>query len=311
MKQCSDPKISVILSIYKEPIAWIEKSVNSILNQTFSDFELIIINDYPLRSENRALIESFKQKDTRIVYIENKKNIGLTASLNIGLKTAKGKYIARMDADDISIPERFQIQYDFMENNTDVLLCGANAYLIDENDKVIGTLKYPELNKQIKETLVLKNCLAHPTFFYRFDVIDKYNLNYSEEYPYAEDYEFLTQVIKCGKLYNFQKELLFYRKSSTQIGQAKINEQKETTNKIRNEYIKYLIKDKYDISLDKKYFYERVVSLIKKNPKDKILINTRLSCIIYLENRNIIDRIAAVLSFDYSFLNSIRIILNK
>ena len=108
------PKLSVVMSVYNEPTEWITQSIDSILNQTFRDFEFIIINDNPEREENESLLNSYSQKDKRIVVIKNEQNLGLTKSLNIGINEAKGDYIVRMDADDYSFPERFEKQVQFM-----------------------------------------------------------------------------------------------------------------------------------------------------------------------------------------------------
>ena len=100
-------KVSVLMSVYSEPKEWLISSINSILNQSFSDFEFIIINDNPTRSINSIVLNYFAITDSRVKIFENKSNIGLTKSLNKGLKLTEGKYIARMDADDISLPDRF------------------------------------------------------------------------------------------------------------------------------------------------------------------------------------------------------------
>ena len=94
-------KLSVVMSIYKEPVEWMRQSIDSILNQTFTDFEFVIVNDNPIRSENRDILDEYSKKDFRIIVLSNDENIGLTKSLNKGLRISKGKYIARMDADDI------------------------------------------------------------------------------------------------------------------------------------------------------------------------------------------------------------------
>ena len=101
------------MSIYSEEEEWIRESIDSILNQTFSDFEFIIINDNPNRDKNNSLLTEYTRIDNRIIIITNEENIGLTKSLNKGLEIARGKYIARMDADDISLPTRFEKQVDF------------------------------------------------------------------------------------------------------------------------------------------------------------------------------------------------------
>ena len=129
-------KVSVVMSVFSEPRNWLKKAINSILDQTFSDFEFIIINDNPIRKENYLFLKEIQQKDSRIIIIENKENIGLTKSLNKGLSVARGTYIARMDADDISFPTRLEKQYLFMEANSGVIACGAWARTIGKEKNI-------------------------------------------------------------------------------------------------------------------------------------------------------------------------------
>lgn len=111
-------EVSVVMSVYNEPMEWISQSIESILNQSFTNFEFIIINDKPEGKEQIALINEYASQDQRIKIIQNEKNLGLTKSLNIGILHAKSKYIARMDADDISMPNRLKMQYEFMDNGS-------------------------------------------------------------------------------------------------------------------------------------------------------------------------------------------------
>ena len=120
------PKVSVVMSVYKEPVEWLHESIDSILNQTFSGFEYIIICDNPEYEEGILLLKGYAKKDNRIRLIFNKENIGLTKSLNIGISIAQGDYIARMDADDISEAKRFEKQLDFFESNPDFDFCSTS-----------------------------------------------------------------------------------------------------------------------------------------------------------------------------------------
>lgn len=136
-----NPKVSVIMSVYKEPVEWLHESIDSILNQTFTDFEFIIICDNPSYDEGIALLYAYKEKDHRIVLIENEKNLGLTKSLNKGITVAKGDFIARMDADDISLPERFEKQMSLLEKHPEIGVCGS---IIDYMGDRKGVKYYPE-----------------------------------------------------------------------------------------------------------------------------------------------------------------------
>ena len=122
--------ISVIMGVYNEKIEWVEKAILSIINQTYTNFEFIVILDNPQNEELKNLISEFSLKDKRIKLYVNEENIGLINTLNKGLKLAKGKYIARMDADDISCGDRFEKQINFLEQNNNIVLVGGlNEYI--------------------------------------------------------------------------------------------------------------------------------------------------------------------------------------
>ena len=132
------PSVSVIMSTYKEKEKFLREAIESILNQSFQDFEFIIILDNPDNELHISIIEEYALKDKRIRFYKNETNLGLTQSLNIGLSLAKGKYICRMDADDISENNRIELQkYYLEENNFDLI--GGITQIIDENKIWIET----------------------------------------------------------------------------------------------------------------------------------------------------------------------------
>ena len=133
------PKITVLMSVYNGE-RYLRESVDSILNQTYTDFEFIIIDDGSTDS-TQSIIEEYSAKDKRIITMQNNQRIHLTKSLNLGLKKARGVYIARQDADDISLPERLQTQITYMENNEDIGILGTSVELIDVKSKNIRTIK--------------------------------------------------------------------------------------------------------------------------------------------------------------------------
>jgi len=132
-----NPKISVVMTTYREPEEYLRKSIESILNQTFEDFEFIIVLDDPNNERNEKLIEEYAKKDNRIVFLKNERNLGRGASRNRAIDIAKGKYIAIIDADDIALPERLEKQFNFLEENEDVDLLFTWAYWIDEYSRKI------------------------------------------------------------------------------------------------------------------------------------------------------------------------------
>ncbi|MCK4540382.1 glycosyltransferase [Candidatus Parcubacteria bacterium] len=228
----TNPKISVIMSTYNEPLEWIKKSIDSILNQTFIDFEFIIINDNPDRIELQKFLENHKRQDKRIILIKNNKNSGLTKSLNEGLKIAKGKYIARMDADDISFLDRFKIQYEYLEKNNSIYLVGSGAILINEQESTIGAFTPLTDTKKIENRLKKTNCIYHPTIMFKNEKIF-----YREKMFYCEDYDlYLRLLSKDKQLSNISDTLIEYRINSNSISKSKKLYQKLFTKKAKDFY---------------------------------------------------------------------------
>ncbi|MCG2689725.1 glycosyltransferase [Candidatus Parcubacteria bacterium] len=185
-------------------------AVESILKQTFKEFEFLIVNDYST-DKTSDLLKEFALKDERIKVIENTENLGLTKSLNKALKEAKGKYIARMDDDDISLEERLQKQFDFMEAHSDFALIGSLADIIDETGKVIGEKKLALDYKALKKKLLFNNQLVHSSWFLRSSVLKEVGF-YSEEFKKAQDYELLLRIAAKHPVCNLPEKLIQWRK---------------------------------------------------------------------------------------------------
>tara|TARA_Y100000310_G_scaffold25020_1_gene23971 strand:+ start:3460 stop:4431 length:972 start_codon:yes stop_codon:yes gene_type:complete len=276
MKQKNKPTISVVMSTYNEPLKWITESIDSILNQTFSDFEFIIINDNPKRKELQEFLEKYKKQDKRILLIKNKQNIGLTKSLNKGLRKAKGKYIARMDADDISLPKRFQIQYDYLEKHGDIFLIGGGLIQMDKDKKNPRDVFQPIGICKIKKILKKRNCIYHPTIMFR----NRTWLKYREKMLYVEDYDLYLRLIAKGlKLENLKETLLKYRVRLNSICHNKKDIQIAFQKKARELYVERIKKKKdsyksFNASeMEKNFFLKEPIlgleSKIKKNIKLK------------------------------------------
>lgn len=218
----SEPKISVIMPAYNAE-KYIAEAIESILSQTFTDFEFIIINDASTDS-TKEVVKSFK--DQRIKLINNEQNQGVAESLNIGISVAKGQYIARMDADDIALPHRFQTQFEFMEQNPDIDICGSWVKTFGTKD---GTLKHPLSNEDIKDATFFYCSLVHPTTIFKNEL----NLRYSSEFPRAEDYDLWTHMIDKLKFANIPENLLLYRVHDNKVGNLHKSEQKDNSNDIR------------------------------------------------------------------------------
>jgi len=225
--------VSVILPVFNAEL-YLKESIDSILNQTYQNFELIIINDNS-NDYSKQIILNYNDK--RIHYYENLKNEGLVFTLNRGLKIAKGIFIIRMDADDVSLPFRFKKQVDFLNLNQDVDLVGSLYYTIDKNGKVLNRVKYPLKYEDIKFGLLFNSVLCHPSIMFRRKLIDLNYFIYENEYFPAEDYHLWTILIQNIKIGNINDYLILYRIHDSQISNQKIMEQSKIATNIRVNYL--------------------------------------------------------------------------
>ncbi len=204
------PKISVVMSVYNGS-NFLDKSIRAILDQTFQAFEFIIIDD---ASTDRTpdIIKQFAEKDPRIKSFRNQTNIGpagFIRNLNSGCRQAKGKYIARIDHDDISRKDRLQLQFDFLENNPDIFIVGAALRKVDENNGDLGLMIPPENDEQIRKIMPKKISLYHPVIMFRKDFYEDF---YREKMRYCEDYDFYLRIMTDNmKMANLKDCLLDYR----------------------------------------------------------------------------------------------------
>lgn len=244
------PMVTVLMSVYNGE-KFLKEAVESILNQTFDDFEFLIINDGST-DKSVEIIKEFN--DERIRLINNETNLKLIASLNKGINLAKGKYIARMDCDDISMPERLENQVKFLEENKEYGLVGTWYEIIDAEGNKNKKVSYPTNNDLIKLFLSLNCPLAHGSIIGRTELFKK-NSYGSKTYSAVEDYELWTRISKETKIYNIPKYLFRYRVYGESYSDTK-------TEKMYNETLQ-LSKDSYKIN--KKYY--------KKLAKEQILKN--------------------------------------
>ena len=203
------PLVSVIMSVYNGE-KYLVQAIDSILNQTYQNFEFIIIDDCSTDNSSHILQE-YAKKDSRIKIIKKEKNIGIKGfieNLNLGISIAEGKYIARMDQDDVSLPERFQKQVDFLENNPEITLVGAQLNLINEQNKITGEAIAALQHRDIVKRITSQIQLFHPVIMFRKDQ----NIQYREKFLYCEDYDLYLNLITQGKkLANINEKLLHYR----------------------------------------------------------------------------------------------------
>lgn len=200
---------------------YLREAIDSILAQTYTDFEFIIINDGST-DDTRAIIQSYD--DPRIVYLENETNSGICVTLNKGLDSARGRYIARMDADDISLPERLAVQVAFMDAHPEVGVAGCCVERFSDD---LSIQEFPPSESdyyRCKSDLLFSTCLAHPTAIIRKTVVDDHNLRYEDFFRGMEDYKLWWEISKYVYITNIPSVLLKYRIHKGQVTQAPLTE---------------------------------------------------------------------------------------
>lgn len=202
---------------------FLREAVDSILNQTFKDFEFIIIDDGST-DKTSEILENYARQDDRIKIIVNSENIGLTKSLNKGIRQAKGKYIARMDANDIARIDRFEKQVDFMKNNLEIGIVGSSHYFINKKSKIIGKKIPPFKDKDLRKILIKYNVFCHSSIMIRKEVFEKIGF-YDENWKSAQDYELYFRIAKYFELANLGKPLVCWRVDKNSISFYKNKEQ--------------------------------------------------------------------------------------
>jgi glycosyltransferase involved in cell wall biosynthesis len=224
------PYISVIMSVYNAE-KYVGDCIRSILGQTFTDFEFIIINDASTDS-SPEIIKSFKDK--RIRLLNNRERSYPTR--NKGLRVARGKYICIMDADDISLPHRFERQVLFMDNNPEIGLAGSGYRVLGQDQDLFREGNY----EKIKVQLMRNNCFIHPSVIIRHDLLKKHNLRYIRKYYYSSDYDFIARAARYFLVTNIPEVLMHYRVHEGQVTIQFRAKQAEYADEISLKQIKYL-----------------------------------------------------------------------
>lgn len=247
------PIVSVIMSAYNAE-KFIANSIESILNQTLQEFELIIIDDASTDSTLK-IIESYT--DSRIIVLKNDFNKGQSTNLNKAIDMTRGKYVAKADADDICMPNRLEVQVKYLEEHPDISL--ISSYMNSFGDEIVQFR--PLLHDDdIRIRLLFKSVLPHPGFMMRLSDINKANIRYNNQFKYAQDYDFQARASDQLKLAVIPRVLIKYRIHGEQISVAKQDEQKYYANQVRVYQLKRL-----GIHLKEQYISKYEIILYKKN----------------------------------------------
>jgi Glycosyl transferase family 2 len=207
------PRISVILPVYNGEL-FLREAVDSILEQSFADFELIAIDDGSLDSSG-AILDRIAKADDRVTAL-HQANAGVVATLNRGLALARGEFIARMDADDVAHPQRFTRQVAFLDAHPDVAALGCAVTLIDDGGKRIRDIDYPGAPEAVSTFLETGSALAHPSVMMRRDAVRSVG-GYRAAYRHAEDYDLWLRMAERYRLANLAERLLLYRSHETKL----------------------------------------------------------------------------------------------
>lgn len=276
----TDILLTVLMSVYNEENN-IDEAIQSILMQTYDNFEFIIIDDASTDSTAKKIME---YTDKRIVLLRNKTNLGITKNLNRGLDIAKGKYILRMDGDDVSLNTRFAEQVQFMESHPQIVLSGTWIKYIGDSHNLV---RYKTKSNELKALILFNSPIAHPTFILRKDVLDQNRIRYEEKLRYAQDYDLIYKISTYGELANIPKAFLEYRIHDKQISRKKIVEQSRCANATRRKILSdlgielteeeliywswFCLEDKHAISeLEKKTVERLIEEILEKNLAERL-----------------------------------------
>ena len=208
-EESQKPKVSVLMPTYNTG-EFLGEAIESILSQSFEDFEFIIVDDGSTDDSYRILAE-YAKKDERIRIIKNDQNKGIVYSLNRGLRECRGEYVARMDADDIALKDRLEKQITAMEADPYTVVLGAALSYIDKSGNELGIVRRCSLDK----SLIAQNPLLHPTVVFSRAILEQHRVMYLKKYGYAEDYFLWLQLSRLGKLDAIDDIVLKYRLSNS------------------------------------------------------------------------------------------------
>lgn len=244
-------QISVIMPVHNTE-KYVDRAIESILNQTYWDFELIVIDDAST-DKSLDIVNHYKNLDPRIVIFTNKTNQGISRSRNIGLQNARGEFIAVMDSDDVSHPERFEKQIDYLNAHPKIGVIGANYTVVDENGIAYRTSKLPESPPQIWWTMFFSNSIAHSSAMIRRSILVDRKITYSEEFSCAVDYDLFFQIMRYSPMVNLPDSLFLYRQHGKNISKTNRSDQEfidaTITRSHTQDYLTFQLPENYGSAL--------------------------------------------------------------
>lgn len=286
--------VSVVMCVYNVE-DYIEQCITSVLNQTFKNFEFIIVNDGST-DNTKKIIEKLKLKDSRIKLINNPKNLGIGKSRNITLQHAKGKYISIIDGDDSYLSQKIQKQVAYLEKNEEVFLVASGVFLINEENKVLTKVKQITNPNKLKLKLLKKNTIFHSSVMYR-----NKDVFYREKLAPAEDYDFYLRLLRENKKIRILNEALVkYRIRKNSASFSKMAIQKLLANKALEFYYEYL---KFKTDSYNTFDFSSIYSINITKSTNKIVLECNIKSNFILFNFKKVKKYSKIYFKKYGYFN--------
>lgn len=222
MKKTTNPLISIVMPVYN-PGSFLPQAIESILNQTYQNFEFIIVNDGSTDNSLKT-IKSYSKIDKRIKVFNNPRNMGVSYTANLAISKAKGQYIARMDSDDIAFPDRLEKQLKFLQKHPKTIAVGGQCIIINENNQIIGNKKFPTDYQKLRQMIFWAIPMQQPSVMINTKLLPPNFVWYFANRPYGEDVGFIFRLLQCGQIANLPDFTLYYRTSPNSLLHRKLRE---------------------------------------------------------------------------------------
>lgn len=233
------PAVTVLMSVFNGE-RFLREAIESILAQSYTDFEFIIIDDGSTDSTN-CILQSYAARDQRVVLLKNDRNVGLTKSLNLGLSVSQGTYVARQDADDLSFPERLRTQVAYLDDHPSVGLLGTAYTVIDQNGMRLAIHQQPLTDTEIRWQMLFHNAFCHTSVMWRRAVVSSQEPCYEEGYQYSQDYGLWAKLLRQTVAANLDLPLVAYRAHDASIEATSRSAQQHTATSIATQEIRRLL----------------------------------------------------------------------
>lgn len=270
-----NPLVTVLIPVYNRPS--VVNTINSIINQTYKNIEILVIDN----ASTDNTVECVKKlNDQRIRLIINEKNLGQTGSMNRGLDLAFGKYIARIDSDDVALPDRIELQVNFLESNPEYVLVGSWIRYISDDNQLGGIVKTCGTDEGLRFMQTFFCGIHHPTAMYRTSIIRTYSIKYDPNITMAEDYDMWRKLLHYGKGLNLNKVLIYYRRGKNNDSIIHLNEMIKESRSVRR-----MVCDELELSLKEKKKMNNLFIILEKESKSIFDTIKYLKIMFYFLNK--------------------------